>query len=136
MIGVMVSTYILLLRSSNPRRPRKTRAENRSNHSLAPSNFCQKASCVSQKRHPSSHLVLLRPGHPMSTPHHVHHILSTTEEYLARHIHTPSKVAELYLVLVAEHVEVTTKQIGEEAESKIWVAGLLTRLLWTCTRLS
>jgi hypothetical protein len=54
---------ILFLRSSNPRRPRKTRAENWSNHSLAPANFHQKASCVSQIRHPSSHLVLLRPGH-------------------------------------------------------------------------
>jgi hypothetical protein len=120
---------ILLLRSSNPRRLRKTRAENRSNHSAAPANFRQKASCVSQKRHPSSHLVLLRPGHPMSTPR------MCTTHWLCRGV---SSATHTYTIQSGRVVrspcdracrsEVTKKQIGEDAESKIWATWFLTRL--------
>jgi hypothetical protein len=107
-----------------------TREENRFNHSLAPANFRQKASCVSQKRHPSSHFVLLRPGHPMSTHHHVHHTLATTYEYLARQIRTTIQGGTVVRSPCgwARRSDHKSKQIVEDTESKIWATGFLTRL--------
>jgi hypothetical protein len=107
-----------------------TRAENRSNHSAAPANFRQKASCVSQKDTLHSIWFLLRPGHPMSTHHHVHHTLAMhgTEEYLARRTHTTIQSGSRVVSSPFEWIDNEVNRV--KCKKQICPTGFLTRLYY------